>query len=299
MKPENKAYLGLHVAIFLWGFTAILGKLITVSEIPLVWYRILITCISFLFLPGIFRAVRAIPIKRILTFGVIGIIVALHWIAFYGSIKYSNASVALSALATSSLFTSFIEPLLTREKIKLTDVFLGLLVIIGIGIIFSVSQLYTKGLIWGIAAAFLASLFSTLNKKYLANYEGKAVSLVELGIGFIFLSIIMPFAVPNFSLSTLSLSNTDLWLLMLLAVGCTTMPYILSLNALRYISAFKSNLAINLEPVYGILMAAVFLGESKDLSPNFYIGTGIILIAVFLKPTFKYTLKKVKGLKNT
>lgn len=229
-----------------------------------------------------------------LTFGGIGILVALHWIAFYGSIKHSNASLALSALATSSLFTSIIEPLITREKIKYSDVFLGLLVIVGIGLIFSVSQVYTVGLLMGIAAAFLASLFSTLNKKYLGDYEGKAVSLVELGTGLLFLTIILPFTINDFSLSSLTLSTQDFWLLILLGVGCTTLPYILSLNALRYISAFKSNLAINLEPVYGILMAAAFLGESKDLSPKFYIGTAIILIAVFLKPVFKYTMGKVK-----
>ena len=294
MKPENKAYLGLHIAIFLWGFTAILGKLISFGEMLLVWHRIWITCISFLFIPGLFRALKSIPPKRIITFGIIGILVASHWIAFYGSIKYSNASLALSALATSSLFTSIIEPLLTRSKIKLSDVLLGLVVILGIGLIFSVSQVYTKGLIWGIAAAFFAALFSTLNKKYLGDYEGKAVSFVELGIGFVFLSILLPFTVEGLSLATITPSWKDLILLVLLGVGCTTMPYILSLNVLRYISAFKSNLAINLEPVYGILMAAAFLGESKDLSPKFYVGTAIILMAVFLKPIIKYTVNRVK-----
>jgi len=298
MKAENKAYLGLHVAIFLWGFTAILGKLISYGEMMLVWHRLWITCISFMFIPGMFKALKEIPRKRLLTFGGIGILVALHWVAFYGSIKYSNASLALSALATSSLFTSIIEPLVMRTKITLShvvDVFLGLLVIVGIGIIFfSVEQVYTKGLIWGIVAAFLAASFSTLNKKYLDHYEGKSVSFVELGTGFIFLSILLPFTVDDLSLGTIVPGTRDFLLLILLAVGCTTMPYILSLNALRYISAFKSNLAINLEPVYGILMAAAFLGESNDLDGKFYIGTLLILVAVFLKPIFRYTVKKVK-----
>lgn len=295
MKPENKAYLGLHFAIFLWGFTAILGKLISFGEVPLVWHRVWITCVSFLFIPGLFRALRDIPAKRALTFGGIGVLVAMHWIAFYGSIKYSNASLALSALATSSLFTSFIEPIVMREKFKLSDVLLGLLVIVGIAIIFSVSEVYTKGLIYGVAAAFLAALFSTFNKKYLAHYEGKAVSLIELGTGFIFLTILLPFTVDGLGIATLTPSPKDFILLLLLGVGCTTLPYILSLNALRYISAFKSNLAINLEPVYGILMAAAFLGESKELSVKFYVGTFIILIAVFLKPILKYAVGKVKG----
>lgn len=292
MKPENKAYLGLHFAIFLWGFTAILGKLISFGEMLLVWHRLWMTCLSFLLIPGLLRALRQIPRKRLWIFGGIGILVALHWVAFYGSIKYSNASLALSALATTSLFTSLMEPLVMRAKINVSDVLLGLLVILGIGIIFSVSQVYTKGLIYGIAAALLASSFSILNKKYLAEYEGKAVSFVELSTGLVFLTLLLPFAVDNLSLAAIMPGTQDFLLLLVLAVGCTTLPYILSLNALRYISAFKSNLAINLEPVYGIIMAAVFLGESKELSGRFYLGTLLILVAVFLKPVLKYAMKK-------
>lgn len=295
MKAESKAYIGLHIAIFLWGFTAILGKLISFGEMLLVWHRLWITCLSFLLIPGLFRALKRIPPGRILVFAGIGILVALHWVFFYGSIKYSNASLALSALATSSLFTSVLEPLVMRTRIKLSDVFLGLLVILGIALIFSVSEVYTKGLLWGIVAAFLAAAFSILNKKYLADYEGKAVSFVELGAGFLFLSILLPFTVDGLGSGTMMPGTRDFVLLVLLAVGCTTMPYILSLNALRYISAFKSNLAINLEPVYGILMAVAFLGESKDLSGKFYAGTLLILVAVFLKPILRYTVKKARG----
>lgn len=292
MKPENKAYLGLHLAIFLWGFTAILGKLIAFGEMLLVWHRLWMTCLTFLLVPGLFRALKRIPRNRIWVFGGIGILVALHWVAFYGSIKYSNASLALSALATTSLFTSVMEPLAMRSKINLSDVFLGLLVILGIGIIFSVSQVYTKGLLYGIAAAFLAASFSILNKKYLDEYEGKAVSFVELSTGLLFLTLLLPFTVDDLSWASITPGTQDFLLLFLLAAGCTTLPYILALDALRYISAFKSNLAINLEPVYGILMAAVFLGESKELSGPFYIGTALILVAVFLKPVLKYAMKK-------
>lgn len=298
MKAEDKAYLGLHFAIFLWGFTAILGKLISYGEMMLVWHRLWITCISFMLIPGLWKGLRQIPRKKVFIFGGIGILVAMHWIAFYGSIKYSNASLALSALATSSLFTSVLEPLITRSKIKLSDVFLGLIVIVGIGLIFSVSEVYTKGLLWGIAAAFLAALFSTLNKVHLADYEGKAVSFIELGTGFLFLSLLLPFTVDDLSLGLIIPGQQDFWLLILLGVGCTTMPYILSLNALRYISAFKSNLAINLEPVYGIIMAVAFLGESKDLNGKFYAGTLLILTAVFLKPVLRYSVNKVKAVRN-
>ncbi|MCG9912014.1 MAG: DMT family transporter [Flavobacteriales bacterium] len=294
MKAENKAYLGLHFAIFLWGFTAILGKLISYGEMLLVWHRMWITCASFLLIPGLIMAIRKIPARRAATFGGIGILVALHWVAFYGSIKYSNASLALSALATSSLFASILEPAITRTRFNFTDMLLGILVIVGIGMIFSVNEVYTKGLIWGIAAAFLAALFSTLNKKYLGEYEGKAVSFIELGTGFLFLTLIIPFTVEGLSAEMLVPGRQDFFLLILLAVGCTTLPYMLSLNALRYISAFKSNLAINLEPVYGILLAIAFLGESKDLNLTFYVGTSLILVAVFLKPALKFALRKLR-----
>ncbi len=294
MKPENKAYLGLHFAIFLWGFTAILGKLISFAEIPLVWHRLWITCLSFLFIPGLFVALKKIPVSRRWVFGGIGILVAMHWVAFYGSIKYSNASFALSALATSSLFTSFLEPAITRSKFKVSDVLLGLLVIVGIALIFSVNQLYTKGLIWGIAAAFLAALFSTLNKKFIGEYEGKAISFLELGSGLVFLSAVLLFTTPAEEIRNIIPGTRDFIMLILLGVGCTTLPYILSINALRYISAFKSNLAINLEPIYGILMAVAFLGESKELNGKFYVGTLLILLAVFTKPIIKFSLQKGK-----
>jgi drug/metabolite transporter (DMT)-like permease len=295
MKPENKAYLGLHFAIFLWGFTAILGKLISFTEIPLVWHRLWITCLSFLFIPGLFSALKKIPVPRRWVFGGIGILVALHWVAFYGSIKYSNASFALSALATSSLFTSFLEPAITRSRFKLSDVLLGLLVIVGIALIFSVNKLYTKGLVWGIAAAFLAALFSTLNKKFIGEYEGKAISFLELGAGLVFLTVVLAVTTPLSDFAGIVPGTADFFMLVLLGVGCTTLPYILSINALRYISAFKSNLAINLEPIYGILMAVAFLGESKELNGKFYVGTLLILLAVFAKPIIKFSLQKSKA----
>ncbi len=294
VKAESKAYLGLHFAIFLWGFTAILGKLISFAEIPLVWHRLWITCLSFFLIPGIFQSVREVPVARRFTFAGIGIVVALHWVAFYGSIKYSNASFALSALATSSLFTSFLEPAITKSRFNLYDVLLGLLVIVGISLIFSVNKVYTKGLIWGIAAAFLAALFSTLNKKYIDDYPGKAISLLELGAGFFFLSILLVFTTPAAEFTALIPGGKDLLLLVLLAVGCTTIPYLLSIHALRYISAFTSNLSINMEPIYGIAMAVAFLGESKELNGNFYLGTLLILLAVFTKPLIRFSLQKVK-----
>lgn len=298
MNAINKAYWGLHISIFLWGFTAILGKLISLDEIMLVWHRIWITCLSFLFIPGLFRGVKNIPNGKKLIFAGIGVLVAMHWVAFYGAIKYSNVSVALSAVATTSLFTAISEPFILRQKFKIWDLLMGILVIIGIAVIFSVGAVYTKGLLWGIAAAFLASTFSILNKKYLANYEGKAVSFIEMSAGFGFLCLVLPFTITSFSMETFMLSSQDLFLLLLLGVGCTTMPYILSLNALRHISAFNANMAINLEPIYGIILAALIFKENDELSSRFYVGTFIILAAIFIRPIFNFVFDKYKNVES-
>lgn len=226
--------------------------------------------------------------KTILKFAGVGIIVSLHWVAFYGSIKYSNVSVALSALATSSLFASIIEPLITRTRFRLPDMILGLLVIVGIWLIFMVTEMYLKGIIAGILAAFLAATFSSFNKRLIADHDSKSVTLIELGSGFLFLSLLLPFVYPDITMESIIPAGTDWMWLLLLGVGCTTLPFILSLNALRYISAFKSNLAINLEPVYGILMAALIFGENKELTGQFYVGTAVILAAVFAQPALRW-----------
>ncbi len=294
MNPARKSYLLLHFAIFLWGFTAILGKLISINEINLVWHRLWITCVSLFFFPGILKAIRGFTKIRIATYLGIGIIVCLHWVAFYGSIKYSNVSVALSALATSSLFASIIEPLITRSKFNISDLLLGILVILGIYLIFMVSELYLKGILYGIAAAFLAALFSTLNKKYIGQNNSKAVTLLELGSGFVFLSVVLLFIDNSYDIEKIIPSRSDFIYLLILGLACTTLPFIISLNALRYISAFQANLAINLEPIYGIILAAIIFKENENLNGQFYVGTSIILIAVFLKPMYNWLKSKRK-----
>jgi drug/metabolite transporter (DMT)-like permease len=291
MNDISKAYLQLHIAVFLWGFTAILGKLISLEEVPLVWWRMGITSVSLLLVPKAIQGLQSMSRKDIVTFGMIGVLVCAHWVTFYGSIKYSNVSLALSCLATASLFTSFIEPLIFKKKINLLEIILGLVVIGGFYLVFKVGQLYTVGIVMGIISAFLAALFSTLNKKYIANHNTRTITLVELTIGFLVLSIIAPFL--NFmDIGGVWIPNTyDLVYLVILALICTTLPFILSLNALKHLSVFSSNLTINLEPVYGIILAIPFFNENRDLSIEFYLGTALILSAVFLHPILKNKIR--------
>lgn len=225
-----------------------------------------------------------IPRKRLLTFAGVGVITVLHWLSFYGSIKYANASVALSCLATTSLFTSFLEPLIFRKKISPTEVILGLAVVAGIYIITQATLHYMMGIVLGLISAFLASLFTTLNKRYMGDHHPMAITVTQLGVGFVFVSAIMPLYLSYFPDTELIPGPVDWAWLLVLALLCTSVGYVLALLALKHVSAFTANLSVNLEPVYGIIMASIFFGEHNELSSRFYLGTLIILLSVLVHP---------------
>lgn len=286
-KEVKTAYIQLHTAIFLFGFTAILGKLISLQETMLVWHRLWITCVSLIFLPGVYRAFVAIPNREKLRFAGIGIVTSLHWLAFYGAIKYSNVSIALSCLATTSLFTSFIEPWLFKKRINWMEVVLGLIVVIGIVIITRATLGYATGIAMGLLAALLASLFSTLNKKYMGNTHPVAITFTELGTGFIFVSLLLPLYYHYFPQAVFVPEPMDWIYLLVLSLVCTSWGYVLGLQALRHLSAFTANLSVNLEPVYGIVMAAIIFGEHKELTTEFYLGTLLVLLSVCIHPLIR------------
>jgi len=298
--PEKRtAYLQIHTAVFLWGFTAILGKWISLNEVPLVWYRMGITCLGLLFLPKVVKQLTTFGRKNLLTFAGIGVLIALHWVFFYGSIKYSNVSVALSALATTSLFTSFIEPLFSKKKIRFVEVILGLVVVVGIFIIFNATPSnFTLGFVMGLIAAVLAAIFSTLNKKYVNYGDPKAITVVEMVSGFLLLSIAMPFYLQMFPKATLVPQLDDWGYLLIMALACTAFTMVIALKALKHLTAFAANLSLNLEPVYGIILAWLIFKEDKDLSPNFYFGALIIIGSVLLHPVLENEKlkKKVKAI---
>lgn len=278
----QRAYLQMHIAILLWGFTAILGKVILMDEGMLVWYRMLFSSIAtglFLFFSG---KIYRLPLKQFLNISAIGLIITLHWVTFYGAIKASNVSVAISCFSSVALFTSILDPLLHGKKPRLPEIISGLIVMAGIYIIFSVQQLFLKGIILSLVSAFLASLFTILNKRISNKIDPGIITFYELGTGLILLTLLLPvwfkingshFEIPG---------KTDFIYLLLLSVVCTTFAFTLSLYALQKIDAFTMNLSVNLEPLYSILLAIVLFKEHETMNTEFYVGSFIILSSVAL-----------------
>lgn len=289
MTPEKRtAYLQIHIAVFLWGFTAILGKWISLSEVPMVWHRMWITCLGLLLLPKVFKGLRTFGTNNLKIFMGIGFLIALHWVFFYGSIKYSNVSIALSGLATTSLFTSFMEPLFFKKKIRPVEVVLGSLVIVGIFVIFNATPSnFNLGFGMSLIAAVFAATFSVLNKKYVDNGDPKAITVVEMASGFLLLTLIMPFYFMWFPQATLIPKPEDWGFLLILSLACTAFTMVIALKALKHLTAFVSNLSLNLEPVYGIILAWLIFSENKELSSNFYYGALIIIGSVLLHPVLE------------
>ena len=289
MKPTSKAYLELHIAVFLFGFTAILGDLISLSATVLVWWRVLITCISLFFLLRFGKGMTKLSRKMIAILFGIGILVALHWITFFGAIKYSNASITLIALATASFFTAFVEPLILKKPISMVEVGLGLMIVPGMALVVSSIDLsmYT-GIYLGLVSALLAVIFSVLNKKYINDADPMTITFIELGAAWMFISVCLPFLFWSTEEPIRFWpTGMDFAYLLVLALACTTLAYILSLRALKHLTAFATNLTINLEPVYGIILAWLILQEDDELNPGFYLGCSLIVLVVFAYPFLK------------
>ncbi len=288
MKAISKAYLATHFSVVLWGFTAILGKLLIIEAVPLVWWRVIITASSLAILMIFWFEIEIKSIRNKRYFMLIGVLIGIHWVCFYGSIKASNASVALICMATTSLFTSIIEPIVLKRKLYWYEMIIGILIIPGMMLIVSgLDQEYIFGLILGLFAAFFAALFSTFNAKYIQNEPAVGVSFIEIGSAALFLTLGIPIFIMIDDTSIIPVGSSDWIYIFILALVCTTLPFVISLEALKHISAFSSNLIINLEPVYGILLAALILGEYDELNTSFYIGATSILIAVLAYPFIK------------
>lgn len=295
MTAENRAFLELHIAVFLFGFTAILGDLIQLEASWLVWWRVLITSLSLILFINLRQKIGALSRQDILKFMGIGTLVGLHWVAFYGAIKLANASIAVLCMATTSLFTSILEPMISKNRIKKYQMMLGIIIIPGMAFILrDLSFDLRAGFFVGILAAFLATLFSIFNKLLINKTDELTMTFIELGSAWLFLSIVIPIyhLVIQEPINLFPKSIEDWGYILILSLLCTTLAYVLSLRALKYLSAFASNLTINMEPIYGILLAWVLLSDNKELSPSFYIGVLIIFLTVFSYPLIrkKYNL---------
>lgn len=293
MKVEHKAYVYLHIAVLLWGFTAILGDLIQLNAISLVWWRVALTSLILFFWPGLVKQLRALEWRLIKRYTFIGFLVGLHWICFYGSIKLANASTALIAMSTTALFTAFLEPLMTGKKLAALDIILSLLIVPAMALtVYGFKGTMLLGFWVGIGAAFLAAYFAVLNKKSIDLASSELITWIEMVAASILLSIILPIVFywqPDIAFVP---SYKDLGLLLVLSIFCTILPYILHLKSLEQISAFASNLIVNLEPVYGILMAIFILKEHKELNGQFYLGVSIIILIIMIYPYLKRVTRK-------
>ncbi len=288
MTATRRAFLELHFAVLLYGFTAILGDLISLPATVLVWWRVWMTSLSLFFLIRFGQSLKVIPRSLILQYMGIGVIVAVHWITFFGSIKYANASIALVCLATGSFFTAILEPLMTEAKFKWYEIALGALVIPGMALIVQSLEVRMLTGVWlGLISSLLAVLFSILNKQRIDKADPYSITFLEMTSAGLFISLIFPFYFyQNEGLAFFPI-GMDWFYLLFLALACTTLAYVLNLRALKQVSAFAANLTINMEPVYGIILAAVLLQENKELAPDFYIGVVIIMAAVFGYPFLK------------
>lgn len=289
---RSKAFLQIHLCVVLWGFTAILGKMISLPALPLVWWRLVLVVGALLLLPRVWRGLRAMSWRVRGAYAGIGVLVALHWLTFYGSIKLSNASVGATCIALATVFVAMIEPFVARSRFSKRDLVLGIAVLPGVALVVGgVPAGMRLGIVVGAISALFVAVFGALNKRMVEHGDPLTVTALELGAGGLALTAlipVMPF-VPGvgaaFSGDVLAVPGTrDLALLLVLAIACTLFPFALSLAALRHMSAFAQQLAVNLEPVYAIVLAILLLGEQRELTPAFYAGVAIILAAVFIHP---------------
>lgn len=286
-----KNHLKLHFVVILYGFTAILGKLITLPAPQMVWYRMII---AFLVLGGYLwykKMPIAIGTVNILKLMGIGLVVAFHWITFFHAVKISNVSVTLGCMASTTLFASFLEPIIFRKRIKWVEVLIGLVIILGLYLIFQFELTYWKGIITALISAFLAGLFTVLNKIYIDKYHPVTISFYEMLSGFISIGIFLMIieVLPN---NLLIPTNSDIIYILILGIVCTAYAFVVAVDVMKVLSAYTVVLAINMEPVYGILLAFFIFGQSEFMSAGFYLGTLVILAAVFLHPILLRFQKK-------
>lgn len=286
LSDNTKSYFKLHWIVFIWGFTAVLGRLITLDAMPLVWFRMLFAVV-FIFIYNKFTKTSIrFPKKVILKFLVAGLVIALHWFTFFRAIKVSNVSITLACLSTGAFFASIIEPIFFKKKIIWYEIFFGLLVVVGLSIIFKVEGNYIEGIVLALISAFLSACFAVINSKFVVNYEPKVISFYELFGGVLFFSIFL-LATSSFNSDFFQLSTNDFLYLLVLSSVCTAYAFIASTSVMKFLSPYTVMLTINLEPIYGILLAVLIFKEKEQMSPTFYFGALLILITVVLNAVIK------------
>lgn len=294
MTQERKDFLTLHFIVLIWGFTAILGLLIQIPSVEVVFFRTLISAIGlFVLLKFRKRSLKINSQKQLMIILGTGTLIAAHWILFFLSARISNVSVCLAGMATCSLWTSMIEPISQGRKIRGFEVMLSIVAFIGIGIIFNVEFDYLSGLLTAVLSAFIASVFTVINGRLTKTYDPYVITYYEMIGACLATALFFPIYTHYFT-SSLQLQPSVMdWLyLSILAIVCTVYAYSISVELMKRLSAFSINLVVNLEPVYGIILALIIFGTSEEMSLGFYIGTLLILASVLLYPLLNKRYKK-------
>lgn len=281
-----KNYLHLHFIVFIWGFTAVLGKLIAIEALPLVWYRMLIAAFLIFLFIKVSKFRLKVERKRLLTMLLAGVVIALHWYTFFQAIKVSTVSIALATMSTGALFAAVLEPIVYKRKLIWYEILFGFIVMTGLYIIFKVETSYAYGIFLALISAFLAAVFSLINGKLIHQERPSLISFYEMCGGLVFLSFIL-LAQGSFTARFFELSVNDWIFIFLLASVCTAYAFIAAVRVMRFITPYTVMLTTNLEPVYGIILAFLFLGDEEKMNPLFYLGAGIILITVIANGVLK------------
>lgn len=290
-----KHYLHLHLLVFIAGFTAILGELITIGSLALVWYRMAIAGVLVFLYIKIIKLNIKVSKKAFWQFSAAGIIIALHWITFFEAINQANVSIALAMFSSGAFFASFIEPIFFKRRILAYEIIFGIIVVLGVFLITSSEMGYINGIILGLLSALFSTLFAVINARFIERYNATVISFYEFISGVVFLSIFILLTGTRFNTEFFTLSQMDWVYIFILASICTAYAFIGAVEVMRYISPFTVILTYNLEPIYGIIMALVLFPETEKMSPQFYIGASLIICIVLMDAIFKnYKRRKSK-----
>lgn len=288
----KNSYLKLHIAVLLSGFTGIFGKLISLNEGLLVWYRTFFSAIILFFLIKLTRTLVQINILEKLNIAKIGVFIAIHWVFFYASIKYSSISIGVVCYCLTSFFTAIFEPLINKNKLVFSQLVFSVITLFGISLIFHFDSSYHTGILLGCVSSAFAALYTIYNERLVKTYDSKIINYYQMIGGTICLGILMPFYLIFFPVASLIPNGSDFFYLILLSLFCTVGLYVLFAEALKKIPAFTTNLTFNLEPIYAIILAFVFFNEGKEMSKSFYLGLFFVIISVILQTIISLRKKK-------
>lgn len=273
----------MHTAVLLWGFTGVLGRAITLDAPVLVWYRMLLTAIIIAAIVTCRKLWIKVPADDLKRMALVGGLMGLHWVAFYGAIKFSNASIALVCLSTSPVFATLFHVIINKARYEIKELALGVIALLGMGLIYGFQQFYGLGILMGVIAAILAALFTVLNKRIAHKFPSRTMVFYEMGTGWLLITLLLPLQFVFLPETRFVPGWEDVIWLLVLSLCCTVWAQSLALSALKHISSFTATLSVNLEPVYGIILAFIFYRENQELHWGFFAGVGLIFLSVLLQ----------------